>query len=264
MPAPCFAQEFAPTSVAFAETQSMFLDSLMGDADWLARYALNDAGESMPLDLIKRRIENEYRLRAYSLRRMLVVSYVEKAIYEMSEEELTAENILRTIRELEEHFLTLPASSRPVLSIPHLLAGEASAYYHGYTLAQMAVYQTRAFFLKRDGRLMDNPAIGRDLAEHYWRPGNSRTFLQMIEDLTGEPFSARATVALVNKPMSEAFAEAEVLYENERTVVRSTGPIDLGATITIAHGDQVIASTADGDDFETVSAKFGNWIRSQE
>lgn len=36
---PFFSQERAPTSVAYAENQSMFLDSLMGDGDWLARYA---------------------------------------------------------------------------------------------------------------------------------------------------------------------------------------------------------------------------------
>lgn len=37
--ASALAQERAPTSVAYAENQSMFLDSLAGDADWLGRYA---------------------------------------------------------------------------------------------------------------------------------------------------------------------------------------------------------------------------------
>ena len=39
-------QERAPTSVAYAETQSMFLDSLASDADWMARYALDRSVES--------------------------------------------------------------------------------------------------------------------------------------------------------------------------------------------------------------------------
>ena len=38
---PCFSQEYAPTSMAYAETQSMFCDSLLSDADWLMRYARN-------------------------------------------------------------------------------------------------------------------------------------------------------------------------------------------------------------------------------
>ena len=36
---PFFSQERAPTSVAYAENQSMFLDAYEGDAAWLARYA---------------------------------------------------------------------------------------------------------------------------------------------------------------------------------------------------------------------------------
>lgn len=36
-----FSQERAPTSVAYAENQSMFLDSFIGDAAWKGRYALN-------------------------------------------------------------------------------------------------------------------------------------------------------------------------------------------------------------------------------
>ena len=34
-------------------------------------------------------------------------------------------------------------SARPLLSVPHLLSDEASCYYHGYVLAEMAVHQTR-------------------------------------------------------------------------------------------------------------------------
>jgi hypothetical protein len=36
---PFFSQERAPTSVAYAENQSMFLDSMATDAAWLGRYA---------------------------------------------------------------------------------------------------------------------------------------------------------------------------------------------------------------------------------
>ena len=34
-----FSQERAPTSVAYAENQSMFLDSFIDDAAWKGRYA---------------------------------------------------------------------------------------------------------------------------------------------------------------------------------------------------------------------------------
>ena len=58
-------------------------------------------------------------------------------------------------------------------------------------LAEMAVSQTRAFFLRRDGYLADNPAIGPALATHYWAPGNSVDHDTTLRHLTGEGFSAR-------------------------------------------------------------------------
>lgn len=38
---PMFSQERAPTSVAYAENQSMLLDSFIDDAAWKGRYAMS-------------------------------------------------------------------------------------------------------------------------------------------------------------------------------------------------------------------------------
>lgn len=261
MPAPCFSQEFAPTSVAFAETQSMFLDSVMGDADWLTRYATNAVGEPMPAALIDTMLEKEHRFRAYRLRSMLVVSYFEKALYEMTDAELTPANILRVARDIESRLLFQPASSRPVLSIPHLLSGESSAYYHGYTLAQMGVYQTRDYFRRTYGYIIDNPNVGPELAEKFWRPGNSKNFLEFIESLTGEPFSARATVDLVNKSIDDVRADARRAIEKLDEIPAFTGPIDLDATISVVHGDEVIA---EGDSFDELSRRFASFVATAD
>ena len=261
MPAPCFAQEFAPTSVAMAETQSMFLDSLLKDPDWMIRYAKNDKGERIPKELIYKNVEQESRYRAWRLRSMLAVSYAEKALYEMTEEELTPENVLGTFRMIEQEMLMLPAGPRPLLSIPHLLSGEASAYYHGYILAEMAVYQTRDYFMKKYGYITDNPNIGPELQEVYWKPGNSRTFLQFVEALTGEPFSARATADLVNTSMEQVHAEADGMIGREKEIPPYEGEIDLDATVAVVHGDEVVASTADGLSFEEVGEKFRAWVK---
>lgn len=264
MPAPCFSQEFAPTSVAFAETQSMFCDSLLNDADWLVRYARNANGETIPTELIHKLARNEDRYRAWRIRSMLAVSYAEKAIYEMSAEELTAENILRTLRRIEEEMLMMPGGPRPLLSVPHLLSGEASAYYHGYILAEMAVYQTRDYFMKKYGYITDNPNVGPELRDVYWKPGNSKTFLEFVEELTGEPFGARATAELVNRSLDDAIAEADGMIERQKTVPCFTGAVDLNADIAVVHGAEVIATTADGRSFEEVSATFRDWVTEME
>ena len=260
MPAPCFAQEYAPTSVAFAETQAMFCDSFLSDADWLMRYAHTADGQQMPVDLARRNAHRKHTWRAWRLRSMLAVCYAEKAIYEMNEEELTAENVRALLRSIEQEMLMIDAGPRPLLSVPHLLSNEASAYYHGYVLAEMAVYQTRAFFLEEHGYLTDNPEIGPTLQKVYWQEGNARTFLDFVERLTGKPFSADATEALVNRTPEEVDAEVERLVDEEKERPKQNGPVDLNATIAVVHGDDTIATTADGLSLAEVAERFEQWV----
>ena len=261
-PAPCFSTEFSPTSVALAETQSMFLDCFASDPDWRIRYAKNLQGESMPIELIRAGLKLEHEHLAGMFRSMLVVCYAEKALYEMSEEELTPENIKEKCVALEQNMLFLNGGPRPLLSIPHLLG--AAAYYHGYVLAQMAVYQTRAYLRGKHGTLLDNPKIGPELAAKYWQPGNSRNFLECVEDMTGEPFSAKATVELVNRTLDEVYAEADTLIAKEKETPAFTGTVDLDAIITAQHGDEIIATTQNGESFETMQKKFSDWIQEKE
>jgi Zn-dependent oligopeptidase len=241
----------------------MFLDSIVGDPDWLTRYAKNAAGQPMPPELIKKSLREQHTFLAHYLRKLMIVPYFERALYEMSDAQLTAKNILETGRRIETQMVFQPSDSRPILSVPHLLASDSSAYYHAYVLAQMAVYQTRDFFRERDGQIMDNPRVGRDLREAYWKPGNSRTFLQFIEALTGKPFSAKATVALVNKSLDEMFAEADVVIEREKILSDDQGPVELAATIRMIHGDDVIASNEDAT-FEQMAETYEQWLHTQE
>ncbi len=263
MPAPCFAQEFAPTSVAFAETQSMFLDSLLEDADWQLRYAKTEEGEPMPMELIERGIRAKQPSAAWSVRAMMVVPYAERAIYEIPDDELTPERILETMREVESRMLFLAeGSARPTLSVPHLLAGESSAYYHGYVLAEMGVQQTRRFFVQRDGHLVDNPKIGPDLCTNYWRPGNSRTFMEFIEDLTKTPLSADSMAENVNRSAESAIKTAKEQVARLPSIPEFAGDVNLGATVTLVHGNEIIASTADLS-FSEMCATYAAWVKEQ-
>jgi Zn-dependent oligopeptidase len=263
MPAPCFSQEFAPTSIAFAETQSMFLDSVVGDPDWLTRYARNEAGQPVPPELIKRSLKEKHTFLAHFLRKLMIVPYFERALYGMTDAQLTSKNILETGRQIEAQMVFQPSDARPILSVPHLLASDSSAYYHAYVLAQMAVFHTRAFFRERDGQIMDNPRIGQDLAWSYWKPGNSKTFFQFIEGLTGKPFSAKATVDLVNKPLDKVFTEADAMVAKEKTLPADQKRVELDASILMMHGDEVIAAN-ESSTFEQMADKYRLWLRAQE
>jgi hypothetical protein len=267
MPAPCFAQEFAPSSVAFAETQSMFMDSLVSDADWQARYATTRDGAPMGPELILRGIRARQPMAAWELRQRLSVCYAEKAIYEIPDAQLSPQRILDAIRDVERRLLFLQdGSPRPVLAVPHLLSGESSAYYHGYVLAEMAVQQTRAHFLARDGHLVDNPRIGPALREAYWKPGNSRGFAELVGALTGAPPSPRHLAQQVNRTAEEAAAQAQAALTRLSSVPERRGPVALNCTLRAAHGNETIAATqgtaAEGR-FEECARQFEAWIAAQ-
>ena len=257
--APCFSQEYAPTSMAYAETQSMFCDSLLSDADWLVRYARNAQGEAIPDTLIHERVASSQPMRAFDERSIAVVPYFEAALYQLPDAALTSETVLALARETELRVLGME-SPRPMLAIPHLLNQESSASYQGYLLAHMAVYQTRAFFLRQHGYLTDNTAIGPALAEHYWGPGNSVDHDATLRSLTGEGFTARYLAEECNKSVDEAWRVAQAAMARAATRnYPEDVPAALDARIRLVHGTEVLADSSGGED--AMCARFEAWVR---
>ena len=256
--APCFSQEFPPTSMAYAETQSMFCDSLLDDADWLKRYARSESGEPIPDALIGAMIEARQPFRAFNERQIALVSYFERDLYAMADGERTPATVLALARRWERKILGVE-SPRPLLAIPHLLNQESACAYHGYLLALMAVEQTRAYFLRRDGYLTDNPRIGPDLAAHYWGPGNGMTHDQTLQSLTGEGFSAAPLARVCNQSVAEAWelASASMTAARQRPPAGEGSP--LNARIRVVHGEALIADNSESE--ARMLADFEAWIR---
>ncbi|GAB2644309.1 M3 family metallopeptidase [Vibrio panuliri] len=257
--APCFSIEFAPTSMAYAETQSMFCDSLLNDADWLKRYALNSQGEAVPDHVIQTITESKQPFKAYEERSILVVPYFERALYQLNDAELQPERITQLARDMEQKILGLQCSPRPLMAIPHLLSDEAACAYQGYLLAHMAVYQTRAYFLDKFGYLTDNPEIGPLLCEHYWQPGNSITHNDTIKSLTGEGFNAKYLADACNLTPEQAWQS-----QKEKMAALASraqeAPRPLNAKITVVDGAKVLADNRVSDqqmcqDFEAYIAR---------
>jgi oligoendopeptidase F len=255
--APCFSQEYPPTSMAYAETQSMFFDSLLGDADWLELYARNAAGEPPPDALLELKIEAEQPFAAYQERQMLVVAYFEWAVYSMPENELSPERLIALARETEQRVFGLECAPRPVLAIPHLLDKMSACSYHGYLLAHMAVYQTREYLKRRFGYLADNPRIGPLLCEHYWQPGNSVSHNDTLVSLTGEGFTGRYLAEHCNRSVEQAWTDAQAsiaaALERPRPAVQP-----LNASIRVVHGSELVADNGVSD--AAMFAAFETWV----
>jgi Peptidase family M3 len=245
-PSPLFSQERAPTSVAYAENQSMFLDSLVGDAAWRAKYALDINNTPLPFDVIEEEIRAVHPFAVFQLRAMLAVSYFEKALYELPEEEVTVENV-QALADRIELEIQGGYSGRPLLSIPHLVSDEASCYYHGYTLAEMSVHQTRAYFKNKYGYIVDNPNVGPELTKVYWEPGNSRPFLDLVRDLTGKELSGSDWVASFNESVEDKVAREREEYDvamKNSTIHSIDDNIDLNMTVKFVDGDEIIADSS--------------------
>jgi len=262
MDAPCFSQEYAPSSVALAETQAMFCDRILSDPDWQTLYARNAAGTPLPFELMEESIRETQPHAAYAIRNLMTVCYAEKTLYEIPEQDLSAENVLRGFREAESRLTLLPEGCpRPTLSVPHLLARESSGYYHGYVLAQMAVFQTREHFRAKHGRIVDNPDIGAALGRTYWEPGNSRGFLELVEELTGQPLSAEALVAEVSRDVEEAKERTRETVRRAEKMVPSPDPPDLDIRLRVIHGaETVVEETTDP---LQAAAAFRTWLRER-
>jgi hypothetical protein len=191
------------------------------------------------------------------------VPFAERALYELRDDELTAERVLEVLRVAERRLQGLSRAVRPVLAVPHLLSGESSAYYHGYVLAELAVQQTRRHFLARDGYLTDNPRIGPELGKHYWAPGNSATFDETLVRLTGSPLGTDALLERVSRTPDQAVAEGLRCLAQVKQRAASEEPLDLDAQIQVIHGRETVTSTRERG-YDGAGRDFSEWVQRLE
>ena len=226
----------------------------------------------MPWAVVAEELATTHPYKVLALRAMIAVPYFEKALYELADDELTPERV-RALADEVEADVQGGLTARPLLSVPHLLSDEASCYYHGYVLAEMAVHQTRAFILARDGRIVDNPAVGPTLTDAYWRPGNSEPFLGLVERCTGAPLSGDAWVRELERDVDALLADERAAYDaaaaRDDTAAAGdargigAGEIDLDMRVRIVDGDEVIADTAADGGFLGTCAKFEAYVRER-
>jgi hypothetical protein len=168
--------------------------------------------------------------------------------------------LIALARHWEQKILGVKCAPRPLLAIPHLLDQISACSYHGYLLANMAVYQTRGWFLQEFGYLTDNARVGPLLSQHYWAPGNSVSHNDTLLSLTGEGFSGRHLAEHCNRSVEQAWEQA--LAAMEAATQRAQPPVQsLGASIRVVHGDELIADNKLSD--ERMFADFERWIEQR-
>lgn len=250
--------EYAPLSMAWAETHSMFLDTMFSSIEWKTRYAKDKEGNSYPFDLFERKVRKLAPLRATRMHSIIFVSDFEREVYETRT--LTREKVLSIARKMYRKYYDQSEDSLHVLNVSHIYSWESSGSYHGYGLAEIALTQWRAYFEKKYGYIVDNPNIGREMAQ-VWKLGARHTYKQFVKMATGKNPSPQAFLSDTIMSSDQVIASAKRKIARLASVPRFTKKVKLNARISMVHGKKVVAD--DSVSFEDMAQKYGVWVRRQ-
>jgi hypothetical protein len=251
--------EYAPASISWAETQSMFLDTMFSSMEWRHRYAKNSKGEPYPFELYTRKVKKTSVIAPYSMYGIMYVTDFERHVYEMKH--ITREKVLALAKRMHKKYFDMRTPSIQVLAIPHLYSMHTSAYYQDYGLATLALLQWREYFYKKYGHIVDNPQVGKEMKE-VWKLGSSKSFVEFVKLATGKKLSAAAFIREANKKPIAKIREAKKRIAALTQVPEYTQPVQLDAAIKMVDGKKTIATNKKS--FEDMAEKYKKWYLKQE
>ncbi len=245
--------EYPPASVAWAETHSQFCDTISSSIEWKARYA------SYPFELYERKLRKLHKFSPLGMMGIIFVSDFEKEIYETKK--LTVKKVLKTAQKMHRKYYDESVDSCWALHVPHIYSWESSAYYHGYGLSELAVFQWREYFYDKYGYIVDNPKVGKEMKK-VWQMGSTKTFLEFVKLATGKKLSTEAYIKNVTRPLEVTLELAEKKIKKLVGIPRFKGEIELNAKINMVHGKEKIADNSKG--FEEMAEKYSRWLKTME
>ncbi len=252
----CLNHEYAPMTAAWAETQSMFIDTLFSSIEWKMRYAEDSNGIPYPFELFARKVEKLNILKPSRILSVLFVATFEREVYELKSP--SASEVIELAKKNYRKYYDFSEDSLAALNVPHLYAWESSCSYHGYGLAEIALSQWREYFYKKYGYIVDNPQVGKEM-KLVWQLGASRNFNDCIKLATGKKISSSALIKEITLPAEKVIQQAKKRLKRMETVKKYTKTVDLKAEIRMVHGKKEIANNKIS--FETMANKYSAWVR---
>lgn len=235
----CLNTEYPPSSTAWAETQSMFLDTMNSSIEWKMRYAKSLDGRTYPRELYERRAR---ALRVIAPKWMFAIAHIvdfEKHIY--AAEDLTRDSIIKLAEEMSQKYHDYEEPLISSLTTPHIYSWSSACSYHGYGLATLALTQRREYFYEKYGYIVDNPAVGEALKKAR-AAGASKSFEEHVLEATGQPLSPDAYIKEVTMPVEELLERSKKRLERMASVPHDNSPVDLDADIAMVDGTETIST----------------------
>jgi len=254
----CVNNEYPPASTAWAETQSMFMDTIFSSIEWKHRYAKNKNGEPYPFDLFKRKLEKLHVFRPLGMMSIISVMNFEKEIFETKN--LTKEKVIAIARKTRNKFSAFQTNSLNLLAISHIYSWSSTCSYHGYGLAELALTQWRSYFFKKYGYIVDNPNVGKEMM-NVWKLGMSKTFPEFVQIATGKKLSAKPFIEgmMVSKDKIIRIAKQRIKKLEQ---VKQKNTHEIGVKIYLVHGKNKIADNLKG--FDVMEKKYITWFQKQK
>jgi hypothetical protein len=238
----CINTEYPPASTAWAETQSMFLDTMLSSIEWKDRYAKNAAGESFPFDLYEREIKKLRPLLPLRMNSISSVMYFERAVYEAKN--LTEEKLKSIAKK----------------TFTHIYSWEIACSYHGYGLAELALHQWRDYFFKKYGYIVDNKNVGREMRA-VWKYAAAKSFSECVVLATGKKLSSASFIKHVTASERSILTTSKKRTRETRAIKQGTTPINFNANIKMVHGKRVVATNEKS--FADMTNTYATWLKKQ-
>ena len=255
----CVNNEYPPASTAWDETQSMFLDTMLSSIEWKTRYATSNDGEAFPYSLFEKEMRKMRPLAPLSMNGIASVMYFERALYE--EKNLTEKKLLTIAKSVYRTFTDTEVDSLRLLSIPHIYSWESSCSYHGYGLAELALFQWREYFYKKYGYIVDNKQVGTEMRA-MWKYGSAKSFPECVKLATGKKLSPNAFLKNATASVATVLKTTKKRIELTQQVPQSKKPIDLQAHIKMVHGKTIVATNKKS--FEDMAHTYATWLTTQK
>ncbi len=251
----CINTEYPPATVSWAETHSMFMDSISESIEWKTRYAKDKDGNHYPFELYERKLKSVHPLIPLDMMSIIFVMDFERQIYECKD--LTKERMLEIAKNVNKKYFDRSEDSVSILNVPHIYSWESSAYYHGYGLAELGVHQWRDYFFKKYGYIVDNPNIGKEMRK-VWKLASLYTSGKFIKIATGKPLSADTFIKNVTRSYDEMLKVAKQRVNKMKSIPLYIKPVKLNAKIVLVHGKEKIADNSKS--FEEMDGDYRGWL----
>jgi len=250
----CLNSEYPPMSTAWAETQSMFIDTIFSSYEWKSRYAKNKEGKVYPIDLFEKKVEKLNIITPTSLNMIIAVCKFEKEIYETKD--LTEEKVIKIAKKVFKKYTDFSGGSLWLLNVPHIYSWSSACSYHGYGLADIALNQWRDYFKNKYGYIVDNPNVGKEMKK-VWQLGSRKTFKEFVLDVTGKKLSAKSWIKNHTKETKTIITEAKKSAKSLEKI-RKVKKVNFNADIKMVSGKEIICTNKNS--FEQMAQSYSDWL----